>query len=284
LNNTTKDDEMKVLKAEIKALKQSIAAPTGHGEKRGTRGRNGNRQGRDLSNVKCFNCGEQGHLSPQCPKPPKERQQNGSRNRNRSGTNGNDSNSSGNSFKRPPNEGEPETKTVDGIEWKFCKRCKRWRKGNSAHTTAEHISRRPVQGERGTGGAAVDSGIDGNLSDRRLCLSPNLFTCYTHSVDPTTTLSLMVDDCVEEDHPVVDTVISFQREEPVVDDQEVISIIDSVSSNSEDDSVAEISKLHAETLARLWHQKQHPTDRETEIMFDDDFVFYDCDQLIVYAR
>ncbi len=48
----------------------------------------------------------------------------------------------------PPVTGQAEVKTVDGVEYKWCSKCRlpqlggkpKWRSGAKAHTTSEHIS------------------------------------------------------------------------------------------------------------------------------------------------
>jgi hypothetical protein len=77
----------------------------------------------------CWKCGESGHTQFNCPK-----------------SEGNNSSSLSKipatfaGVKVPPKNGESHTRTRDGTVEKWCRRCRRWTKGNKAHLTEEHVS------------------------------------------------------------------------------------------------------------------------------------------------
>jgi hypothetical protein len=95
----------------------------------------------------CHQCGQVGHIRPNCPQL-----KNGGGS-NKSNAN-NASNSTGNGKHKDPNPvpssppgkkryevptaNEMHTKTIGSDTWKWCNKCKRWNKGNAAHLTDEH--------------------------------------------------------------------------------------------------------------------------------------------------
>ena len=82
----------------------------------------------NTNNVVCFNCGKPGHFARNCPEA-----QDGQRHGQRSWK------------KIPPGENEPAVKLVDGVEWKYCGRCRRWTSGTTKHSTEEHKTRAELQ-------------------------------------------------------------------------------------------------------------------------------------------
>jgi hypothetical protein len=74
--------------------------------------------------VKCFQCGEPGHVKTNCPNNKDDDKKN----------NGNP-----NPIRTPPKDGESHTKTVKGETQKWCKRCRRWTVGARSHLTDEHV-------------------------------------------------------------------------------------------------------------------------------------------------
>jgi hypothetical protein len=75
-------------------------------------------------NVVCHQCGQDGHISPNCPNRKKS---NGDRNAKRT----------------PPADGESETKLFNGTTFYWCAKCHRWTK---SHGTSKHTG-----GQRGGG-------------------------------------------------------------------------------------------------------------------------------------
>jgi hypothetical protein len=73
------------------------------------------------------------------------------------------------SKQNPPNDGESEIKTValEGaqVTVKYCRRCRRWTKGEKAHCSAEHKTRAELeqQGSNGNHGNSGNSGTIGGF-------------------------------------------------------------------------------------------------------------------------
>ena len=106
--------------------------------------KNGSGSGSSQSNssfskktVKCFNCGKEGHCSNKCPNKKKD-----------------DTSSNSNKDKNdkdwrsvPPktSSGEAREKTIDGVTYKWCGKCRRgkgfWNSGDKAHFTNDHRGR-----------------------------------------------------------------------------------------------------------------------------------------------
>jgi hypothetical protein len=98
-----KDDELSGLHAAI--LKLSAKVASGSSEQGGAEG------------VRCYGCGELGHLSRDCPK----------------------ARSSG--ARTPPKDGDPQVRTVDGASQSWCSICRRWTTGKKEHPTSKHVRR-----------------------------------------------------------------------------------------------------------------------------------------------
>lgn len=134
---------MAALTTEVKNLKQKLAQRNN--------GNSGNGNGNKQDNRKCYNCGEKGHIKPNCPKLKSD---GGS-----SGNNGNKSTTkSGQEWKKvAPKQGDPHEKSVDNKTWKWCGKCARW---TLSHKTDEHKDDRQQ-----TGGAVATLGIVPNFED-----------------------------------------------------------------------------------------------------------------------
>ena len=101
------------------------------------------------SGVKCYNCGKEGHIKPDCPSKKK---------------------GEGDQTKRPPlaawrmvapKDGEPKSKKVEGSTAKWCAKCGRgkgmWHIGDKAHLEADHKSIQQLRAA-GIGSDKVESG------------------------------------------------------------------------------------------------------------------------------
>ena len=92
------------------------------------------------SDVTCWNCGDKGHKSNNYPKEKNQEMFQKHRNGQQ---NGQQPRGKGFYPTEPPENGKPNTKTVDGKTWYWCKVCRRW---NLTHNTEKNI-RRASMGE-----------------------------------------------------------------------------------------------------------------------------------------
>ena len=125
---------------EIAALKNSVQLLQNQMKGSGSNTTEGGGQKKDLSQITCYECGEKGHYKNKCPKRENKDGSNNSNSDNKS------SQSAPKSWKRvPPKDGESEKKTVEGTEWIWCGRCKRWKAGSKKHHTADHKTKEELQ-------------------------------------------------------------------------------------------------------------------------------------------
>jgi hypothetical protein len=90
---------------------------------------NGNRDSSGKREPTCWKCGEKGHVKPNCPK-------------NDESGSGRTSSNNNNNGRSPPKDGEDHTRTRNNVVEKWCRRCRRWTKGDKAHLTDEHVSKK----------------------------------------------------------------------------------------------------------------------------------------------
>jgi len=118
------------------------------------KGRNGGK-GRDMSKVKCFDCGEYRHFANRCPRKKKEGEE---ENKEKA----QDTLKQKSWHLIPPKDGQPHAKEKNGHTFNWCSKCNRG-KGNwtPSHTNAGHTKKETVEGnlvETGTTGYGMDVG------------------------------------------------------------------------------------------------------------------------------
>ena len=91
-----------------------------------------------------------GHYANKCPQKKQDQNKNNNNNSNNNTKYKNNNNSAGKIKIEdwqmvPPAEGASEVNTVNGVEYKYCKKCYNpvhkcpiWRTGDKRHTTSEH--------------------------------------------------------------------------------------------------------------------------------------------------
>ena len=137
-NQREKNDEMSAMHAKLNALQQKFDSykSTNNNQRNQSQVGGSGPMVRDLSNITCHGCGKKGHYKNECPNkntptavspgapvattPPPAWMLKG------------------------PASGESEIKTVDGVEYKWCSKCKlgseqrsMWRQGKRRHVTSE---------------------------------------------------------------------------------------------------------------------------------------------------
>ena len=157
--------EIQALKATVKRLEKtstnSSAAKTGGG----------------TDARKCYHCGKEGHIKPNCPDKDKPKV---------SGAGAAPAApSSGFSRKTGPKEGEAQTKNADGKAWKWCGTCKRWNEGEKAHLTAEHVKGKGKPAEaKAEENNAVAAGLASNDTGPSLRLVSGYLASIGRTVAP----------------------------------------------------------------------------------------------------
>ena len=120
---TKKADAVAGLKAEVKTLTAKLD--------RVEKGNNNGTQGDSKKKpIKCFGCGEEGHIKRNCPNKDKWNQNNNS--------NDNEDKQK-DPWKQPPKKDEPREKEINGKQARWCGRCSRWTSGDKIHYTEDHI-------------------------------------------------------------------------------------------------------------------------------------------------
>ena len=142
-NKKSPADEIAALKGTLNKLTQKMDGMQ--------QSKDSSKKPKDLSQVECFNCKKKGHYSSNCPEKKE--------------TNGETGSAKPTHWtKTAPKDNEAHTKTVDGTEWIWCKKCGRWRKDKNKHLTANHKTRaelaaNPSGSNTSTEGAANVGGL-----------------------------------------------------------------------------------------------------------------------------
>lgn len=116
----------------VNKLQQSSMRGRGNG---GNGGNNGNGGGTQSETRSCHHCGKVGHIKPNCPELKKAPSSDSGGSKTQSATT---STLPGKKRYEAPGDNEPHTKKLGADTWKWCGKCKRWNKGDSAHLTDEH--------------------------------------------------------------------------------------------------------------------------------------------------
>lgn len=148
---------------EVKKTLNDVKSQMGSLKSSGMNPRNGN--DRNLNNVQCNYCKEKGHYKADCP-VLKAKNSSKDSNLKVDESNGSKESKAKHWTRVPPKEGEPNVKTmnVEGKEIvaKYCARCRRWKTGDKAHTTEEHVSRKTMTD--GPAAHSLSRGTEGGIS------------------------------------------------------------------------------------------------------------------------
>ena len=165
-NQKQKQDELAAMNGKLNALTQKFDSfkPGGQANNQNKQGGKNKTGGNASANKrKCYHCGKEDHIKPHCPTKDDGKPDVVARTGGNSGG-GNDGNSGGSQnnsipawMNKGPGSGEPETKTVEGVEYKYCHNCKlgplkkpMWRSGKKAHVTADCKSKKGALAAMGT--------------------------------------------------------------------------------------------------------------------------------------
>ena len=165
LGRPTANEEIAALKAAL----QKLTPNDGNGQG----GRFGGGGGR-----RCWECGQEGHIARTCPSRTYNNGEEGENNVNEGENNGDVQTTTDNKWRStPPKNNEPHERTVNGVIWLWCGRCKRWFSGSKAHLTNDHKTKAELEAaaaqssaQSGHGGG----GQNGNLQARTLPTSTRL--------------------------------------------------------------------------------------------------------------
>jgi hypothetical protein len=136
-----------------------------------------------LSGRKCYECGDAGHLKPDCPKLKGKPKQPGG----------------GDNFKKEdeqrswrriaPKEGERQTKKVNGRDHYWCQKCKRW---NTTHSTSQHTKKKAgKEGSSSSFNPALAAAL-GMFQDDVADLGCSLVVPVENSAPDLTVLSIII--------------------------------------------------------------------------------------------
>jgi len=123
-----KHDEPNAMQSKINVLQQKVDRFSRSGSYRSSNKTSDmSLTSRDQSDKTCFGCGEKGHIRPNCP----HKDNNNNKLKSSSGSNSENSNTSAELKCKPFASGESEIKTVNGVEYKWCSKCKFTKKKKS---------------------------------------------------------------------------------------------------------------------------------------------------------
>lgn len=104
-------------------------------------------------NPKCYNCGEYGHIAPNCSKPDRRTQKEKEQPKDAD-------EEKKKALRTPPKEGESLTKKMYGETLNWCAKCRRW---NKTHTTPNHKKKSELNAQPQANVADVSDSVSSNL-------------------------------------------------------------------------------------------------------------------------
>jgi hypothetical protein len=124
----------------------------------GGRNRNNGGGGSQTETRTCHHCGKVGHIKPNCPelKPAGNKGNNVDGSKTQTTT---PSTLPGKKRYEAPSDNESHTKKLGNDTWKWCAKCKRWNKGDSAHLTDEHRAKNANGGSATVPKSTVAGGL-----------------------------------------------------------------------------------------------------------------------------
>jgi hypothetical protein len=139
-----KEDIPKIIQAMFSKMEQKFESKPKQSSNYGTRG--GQPGGSQTETRTCHHCGQVvGHIKPNCPQLKGSMQQSDNKLSNGNGDKKGQppvpSTLPGKKRYEPPADNESHTKNIGSDTWKWCGKCKRWNRGDSAHLTDEHKSK-----------------------------------------------------------------------------------------------------------------------------------------------